>query len=358
LSAFETKARSGRLRVGSLETPHGRVETPVFMPVGTRGSVKGVFPDTLRGLGASIILGNTYHLFLKPGVDIVERAGGLHEFISWDRPILTDSGGYQVFSLSTLRRIRSDGVEFASHIDGSRFFLGPRESMEIQTRLGSDVIMAFDECPPYPCSEKDAELAVARTTEWAKVCRDLHPGGGRLLFGIVQGSTFRGLRERSAKELVELDFDGYAIGGVSVGEPEEEMLKAVEAVVPFLPEDKPRYLMGVGTPRQIRAAIELGVDMFDCVLPTRLARHGSAFVGDGDTIPVKAAKYKEDFTPVDPECSCHCCSNFTKAYIRHLLNVGEMLGPILLTIHNLHHYIDMIRRIKDEVASRRPSPER
>ena len=349
MSAFKLTARSASARRGTIDTPHGAVDTPVFMPVGTRGSVKGIAPDALRKLGASIILGNTYHLFLKPGLDIVGKAGGLHNFISWDRPILTDSGGFQVFSLSTLRDIRSDGVEFASHIDGSRFFLGPKESMDIQKRLGSDIIMAFDECPPYPCSEKDAELAVARTTQWAKICRDLHPEDGRSLFGIVQGSTFSAARERSAKELVELDFDGYAIGGVSVGEPEEEMLKAVETVVPFLPEDKPRYLMGVGTPRQIRAAIRMGVDMFDCVLPTRLARHGSAFVGDGDTIPVKAARYKEDFTPVDPECSCYCCSNFTKAYIRHLLNVGEMLGPILLTIHNLHHYLDMIRKIKAEM---------
>ncbi len=350
--SFEVLSRSskGHARRGVIETSHGSVATPAFMPVGTRGSVKGISPAELEELGADIILGNTYHLFLRPGVDLVERAGGLHGFMGWNRPILTDSGGYQVFSLSSLRKIRDDGVEFASHIDGDRFFLGPRESMEIQRRLGSDIVMAFDDCAPYPCSERDAASAVERTTRWGKVCRDAHPSGGRLLFGIVQGSTFRDLRERSAEELVAMDFDGYAIGGVSVGEPEEEMIKAVEAVAPLLPEDKPRYLMGVGTPRQIRAAVELGVDMFDCVLPTRLARHGSAFVGEGDVIPVKAGRYKDDFTPVDPECECYCCANFTRAYIRHLLNVGEILGLRLLSLHNLHFYLKMMRSIRDETG--------
>jgi len=343
--------KGSKARLGELSTPHGTVKTPVFMPVGTRGTVKAMSPAELEGLGAEIILGNTYHLFLKPGTDIVERAGGLHKFAAWPHPILTDSGGFQVFSLAKLRKITAKGVEFSSHIDGSRFFLGPVESMAIQKALGSDVVMAFDECTPYPCAKADAEMSLSVTTRWEAISREQPLKEGQALFGIVQGSTYRDLRERSAKELVSIGFDGYAVGGLSVGEPEESMFECLDWVEPFLPEDKPRYLMGVGTPKQIYQAIRRGVDMFDCVLPTRLARHGAAFVKGGFTIPVKAAKYREDFTPVDPSCRCYCCSNFAKAYIRHLLNVDEILGIRLLTIHNLSHYLGLISSIREAIAN-------
>ncbi len=344
------KASGCSARLGELTTPHGVIRTPVFMPVGTRGTVKAMSPAELEGLGAEVILGNTYHLFLKPGTDIVSKAGGLHKFAGWRRPILTDSGGFQVFSLAKLRKITAKGVEFSSHIDGSRFFLGPVESMAIQRALGSDIVMAFDECTPYPCAKADAEMSLSVTTRWEAISREQPLNEGQALFGIVQGSMYRDLRERSAAELVKIGFDGYAIGGLSVGEPEASMFDCLDWVAPLLPEDKPRYLMGVGTPRQIYEAVRRGVDMFDCVLPTRLARHGAAYVKGGFTIPVKAAKYREDFSPVDPECGCYCCANFTKAYIRHLLNVDEILGIRLLTIHNLNHYLRLIDAIRDAIA--------
>ena len=343
------KCANSSARSGVLRTSHGDIQTPVFMPVGTRGTVKAMTPAELKELGADIILGNTYHLFLKPGTEIIKEAGGLHSFAAWDRPLLTDSGGYQVFSLAKLRKIKEDGVEFVSHIDGSRFFLGPKESIKIQRELGSDIVMAFDECTPYPCSYKDAEKSLAVTTKWEAMSREQPLDSEQKMFGIVQGSVYRELREKSAKELIKLDFDGYAIGGLSVGEPEEEMLKCVEWVCPLLPEDKPHYLMGVGMPNQIVKAVARGIDMFDCVLPTRLARHGSAFVGKGETIPVKAGRYSKDFTPVDPGCTCYCCQNFTKAYIRHLLNVGEILGLRLLSIHNLHYYLNLMRNIRQAI---------
>ncbi len=317
------------------------------MPVGTRGSVKAVSPRELDELGAQIILGNTYHLFLRPGLDIIRAAGGLHKFISYDKPVLTDSGGFQVFSLATLRKITPDGVKFASHIDGSRFFLGPVESMMIQRTLDSDIVMAFDECTPYPATPEQALKSLEITTRWETMSREQPLNDGQLRFGIVQGSVYPDLREKSAKAITALDFDGYAIGGVSVGETEEEMFQAVEAAEPFLPEDKARYLMGVGTPRQIVEDVARGIDMFDCVLPTRLGRHGGAFIGKGETLSVKAGKYAKDFSPIDPECSCYACRNFTRAYIRHLMNVGEILGMQLLSIHNLHYYLNLVKQIRD-----------
>ena len=336
-----------RARRGVLHTRRGDIQTPVFMPVGTRGSVKAVSPRNLDELGAQIILGNTYHLFLRPGLDIIRAAGGLHKFISYDKPILTDSGGFQVFSLATLRKITPDGVKFASHIDGSRFFLGPVESMMIQRTLDSDIVMAFDECTPYPATPEQALKSLEITTRWETMSREQPLNDGQLRFGIVQGSVYPELREKSAKEITALDFDGYAIGGVSVGETEEEMFRAVESAEPFLPEDKARYLMGVGTPKQIVEDVARGIDMFDCVLPTRLGRHGGAFVGKGETLSVKAGRYAKDFSPLDPECTCYTCRNFTRAYIRHLMNVGEILGMQLLSIHNLHFYLNLAKQIRD-----------
>lgn len=349
--SFEITARCSdtSARCGILKTERGSIQTPVFMPVGTRASVKATSPDELKMLGAEIILSNTYHLFLKPGTDIIRKAGGLHEFCAWDRPILTDSGGFQVFSLAPLRKIKADGVEFASHIDGSKFFLGPVESMKIQKILGSDIVMAFDECTPYPCSAEDAEKSLKLTSRWAAVCREQKLGKGQQLFGIVQGSVYRELRERSVSELLKIGFDGYALGGLSVGESEEEMFRCIDWTVPLIPDTFPRYVMGAGTPKQIIEAVARGVDMFDCVIPTRLARHGSAFLSDGSTIPVKAGRYSEDFTPVDPKCECYACKNFTKAYIRHLLNVGEILGIRLLTLHNLHYYLNLMERIRNSI---------
>lgn len=343
------KSKTSRGRTGILHTSHGDIHTPAFMPVGTRGSVKATSPLELEELGADIILGNTYHLFLRPGMDVIQTAGGLHQFCGWNHPILTDSGGYQVFSLAAMRKMRRDGVEFSSHIDGSKFFLGPKESIAIQKTLNSDIVMAFDECTPFPCSERDAEKSLEITTRWETISREHPLNPGQLMFGIVQGSVYRELRERSASELAALEFEGYAIGGLSVGEPEEDMFRCLEWTVPMLPEDKPHYLMGVGTPSQIRQAVALGIDMFDCVMPTRLARHGSAFIGDGESIPIKAGRYSNDHTPVDLGCDCYCCANFTKAYVRHLLNVGEILGMRLLTIHNLHFYLKLMRDIRKEI---------
>ncbi len=338
-------------RLGRLTTAHGVVNTPVFMPVGTRATVKAMSPRELEELNVQIILGNTYHLFLRPGPELIEKAGGLHQFEDWHHPILTDSGGFQVFSLSNLRKMKPDGVEFASHIDGTRFFLGPRESMAIQRALGSDIVMSFDECTPYPCKYENAAKSLDVTLRWELMSREQKLKDHQQLFGIVQGSTYRDLRERSAKELVKIGFDGYSIGGLSVGESEETMFECLEWVTPLLPKDKPRYLMGVGTPKQIYEGVRRGVDMFDCVMPTRLARHGSAFVRGGKTIPVKAGKYREDFTPVDPGCSCYCCTHFTKAYVRHLMNVNEILGIRLITLHNIHYFMDLTKRIREHIAA-------
>ncbi len=336
-------------RRGELATPHGTVQTPAFMPVGTRGSVKALAPRVLEEIGSQIILGNTYHLFLRPGLEIVAGAGGLHEFINWPHPILTDSGGFQVFSLAGLRKIEKDGVRFASHIDGTRFFLGPRESMRIQRTLNSDIVMAFDECTPYPATWETAAKSLDITLRWEAMSRDQELNPDQQLFGIVQGSVYEDLRRRSAEELVKIGFDGYAIGGVSVGEPEHEMLKVVDWTTPFLPEEKPRYLMGMGTPRQIVEAVARGVDMFDCVMPTRLARHGSAFLTAGGMLPVKAGRYARDYGPLDPDCGCYCCRTFSRAYLRHLMNVGEILALEMVSLHNVHYFLELTRRIREAI---------
>jgi queuine tRNA-ribosyltransferase len=337
-------------RRGCLWTAHGAVETPVFMPVGTQASVKAMAPRELDELGVQIVLGNTYHLNIRPGLAVLEAAGGLHRFMGWEKPILTDSGGFQVFSLANLRKIRRDGVEFNSHVDGSRIFLGPCEAMAIQRVLGSDIAMVFDECAPFPCKRDYACQSVEITLEWAALCAEQPRADGQLVFGIVQGSGFADLRERCARTLVELGFDGYAIGGVSVGEPEAILLKGIADSVGFLPVDRPRYVMGVGKIPQLFEAVALGVDMFDCVLPTRLARNGSAFVRYG-RYPVKAGAYKQDLRPVEPGCACYTCRRFSRAYVRHLLNVGEILGVRLLTIHNLHRYMELMREIRASLAN-------
>ena len=341
----QTAARRGRLY-----TAHGIVETPIFMPVGTQATVKCMTPDELRELNAQIILGNTYHLVIRPGTELIAKAGGLHKFMGWDGPILTDSGGYQVFSLAKLRKISKDGVEFQSHVDGATMFLGPREAMAAQVALGSDVAMAFDECPHWPCDREYACSSLELTLHWAARCREHKMSDGQLLFGIVQGSVYPDLRERSARELVAMGFDGYAIGGVSVGEPPAEMVRQVEMTVPFLPQDRPRYLMGVGTPPQILEMIARGVDMFDCVLPTRVARNGTIFTARG-TYAIKNAQYREDFGPLEEGCKCYACRHFTRAYIRHLCRTNEILGLRLMTWHNLHLYLRTLHRARAAIAA-------
>jgi len=324
----------------------------VFMPVGTRGTVKAVPQRDLRELGAHVILGNTYHLVLRPGMDIIEKAGGLHKFMNWDRPILTDSGGYQVFSLSKLRKIRDHGVEFRSHIDGSKMFLGPVEAMNAQRIIGSDIAMTFDECPPWPCSEADADKSLDLTLRWAQESRQQPRAAGQLVFGIIQGGDHPHLREKATKELVSIGFDGYAIGGVSVGEPEEHMYRMVEMAEPFMPVDRPRYLMGVGTPPQLVESVARGIDMFDCVLPTRVGRNGSAYTAQG-MLQIKGARFKDDFTPIEEGCDCYTCKNFTRAYVRHLINVGEVLALQLLSIHNVHFYLTLMARMRQSILDGR-----
>ena len=363
----ESKARRGRLI-----TPHGIVETPAFMPIGTQGSVKAVSPRELRELNAQIILGNTYHLFVRPGLDVIKHFGSLHNFMSWDGPILTDSGGYQIFSLVKLRKITERGVEFQNHIDGDRAFISPEIAMEIQAALGSDIAMVLDECVPYPCEYDYAAQSAELTTRWAKRCKQwreesaqrstsnaqhrteeatvsqLSTINSQLLFGIVQGGTFDDLRRASAQATVELDFDGYAIGGVSVGEPEEEMMRAVDSAEPFLPTDKPRYAMGLGTPPQMLEMIARGMDMFDCVLPTRLARNGTAFTAAG-TLNLKNAEFALDKRSVEENCACPTCRDFTRGYIRHLIKAEEILGLRLITLHNLHFYVNLMSRARSEI---------
>lgn len=338
-----TKARRGRL-----VTAHGVVETPAFMPVGTQATVKTMTPDEVAGFGYPIILGNTYHLGERPGVELIERAGGLHRFMNWSGAILTDSGGFQVFSLSDLRKIQSDGVQFKSHVDGSTRFMGPVESMRIQRGLASDIAMVFDECPPYPCTRDYACQSVDRTLDWATLCREQPRAPGQLVFGIVQGGVHEDLRERCAKALVELEFDGYAIGGVSVGEPDAMILPGVRMSVQHMPEDKPRYLMGVGLLPQMVQSVAEGVDLFDCVMPTRFARNGTVFTRLG-RYPVKAAVYRDDHKPLEEGCTCYVCRNFTRAYIRHLCNVGEVLGARLITWHNLHRYAECMKEVRTAI---------
>ncbi len=343
--------KQSRARAGLLETAHGQIETPVFMPVGTRGTVKTLTHQQLIDAGAQIILGNTYHLMLRPGTEIIGQAGGLHNFMNWQRPILTDSGGFQVFSLSSLNKITEEGVHFQSHIDGSRHFLGPKESMQIQKTLGSDIVMAFDECLSLPCTRDQAEEAWQRTWRWAQVCRDFPLQNHQALFGIVQGADFADLREESAKRLSELEFPGYAIGGLSVGEPAETMYRVIEATEPHLPVEKPRYLMGVGTPRNLVEAVMRGIDMFDCVMPTRNARNGTAFTWQGK-VQIKAGRYANDFSPLDPELDCYT-SQFTKAYLRHLLNVEEILGLTLISLQNIAFYLDFMRKLRLAIQEER-----
>jgi queuine tRNA-ribosyltransferase len=340
---------SSRARRGRLRTRHGTIDTPIFMPVGTQGTVKAMTPEELCSVGAQIILGNTYHLFLRPGLEVIKHFGGLHRFMSWNRPILTDSGGFQVFSLAKLRRITEEGVHFNNHLDGSPCFLSPEIAMEIQTAFGSDVAMAFDECAPYPCEKEYAATSLERTLRWADRCRTWIAGQNNenrpLLFGIVQGATYGDLREKSARALVEMKFDGYAIGGVSVGEPESEMMRAIEFSEPFLPVERPRYAMGLGTPAQIVEMVARGVDMFDCVLPTRLARNGTAFTELG-TINLKNNPYRLDGGPIEAGCQCATCRTFTRGYIRHLVKAEEILGLRLITVHNLYFYLNLMRRIR------------
>jgi queuine tRNA-ribosyltransferase len=344
-----SKARRGRLK-----TAHGMIDTPAFMPVGTQGSVKGVSPRELRELNAQIILGNTYHLFVRPGLDVIKHFGGLHNFMSWDGPILTDSGGYQIFSLVKLRKITEDGVEFRNHIDGTRAFISPEIAMEIQAVLGSDIAMVLDECVPYPCEYDYTAKSAELTTSWAKRCKAVaaHSAAAtkRLLFGIIQGGTFDDLRRASAQAIVELDFDGYAIGGVSVGEPEEEMMRAVESAEPFLPTHRPRYAMGLGTPPQMLQMIARGMDMFDCVLPTRLARNGTAFTAKG-TLNLKNAEFTLDKRPIEENCACETCRQFSRGYIRHLIKAEEILGLRLITLHNLHSYLDLMSKARTEIEN-------
>ena len=361
-----SKARRGRLT-----SAHGEIDTPAFMPVGTQGSVKGVSPRELRELHAQIVLGNTYHLFVRPGLDVIKHFGGLHNFMNWNGPILTDSGGYQIFSLAKLRKITEEGVEFQNHIDGARAFISPEIAMEIQLLLGSDIAMALDECVPYPCEYDYAAQSAEMTTRWAKRCKEWKEENAErprsnaqrpieesinyqpstmncLLFGIVQGATFEDLRKQSAQAIVELDFNGYAIGGVSVGEPENEMMRAVEWAEPLLPGDKPRYAMGLGTPPQLLELIARGMDMFDCVLPTRLARNGTAFTATG-TVNLKNAEFILDKNPIEENCMCDACHQFSRGYIRHLIKAEEILGLRLITLHNLHFYLNLMNQARAEI---------
>ena len=341
--------KSTGARRGIVHTPHGDIQTPVFMPVGTQATVKSMTPEELKEIGAQIILSNTYHLYLRPGHEIVKQAGGLHKFMNWNRPILTDCGGFQVFSLSDLRTISEDGVEFRSHLDGSKHFFSPEKVMEIEEALGADIIMSFDECVKYPETYEYTKNSMERTTRWAKRCKVAHKNTDKqALFGIIQGGFYEDLREKSAKDLIELDFPGYAIGGISVGEPKEEFLKMLYYTTPLMPENKPRYLMGVGTPDYLLEAAIAGIDMCDCVLPTRIARNGTAKTWNGKVV-VRNATYEKDWEPIDSECDCYACKNYTRAYIRHLIKANEILGVRLLSIHNIYFLTKLMERVRIEI---------
>jgi len=350
MSNFEVLStdRHSAARRGLLTTAHGKVETPVFVPVGTAGVVKGITPQQLKETGSVLVLANTYHLLLRPGVEIVEKLGGLHKLMGWNDPILTDSGGYQIFSLSPLAKIDDDGVEFASHIDGATIYLNAEIATEIQNRLGADIIMCFDQCTPFPCSDSQLKKAVERTINWAKRAKEAHANPDQLLFGIVQGGIDLPLREHCALELVKLDFDGYAIGGLSVGEGHENMMRTVSHTTRILPQDKPRYLMGVGTPADIIAAAGAGVDMFDCVLPTRNGRNAFAFTENGP-VRLRNSAYINDPEPIETNCDCYCCRNFSRGALRHFFNCGEMLGPILVSLHNLRFYQRLMGKIRQSM---------
>jgi queuine tRNA-ribosyltransferase len=346
--SFHLEATCGRARVGRLVTPHGEVETPAFMPVGTAAAVKAVTRRDLDEVGAQIILANTYHLMLRPGDDLVAQLGGLHGFTGWERPYLTDSGGYQVFSLAGLRRLTEEGVAFQSHLDGTPYLLTPERSMEVQGNLGADIAMAFDECPPWPAPREAVEEATLRTTRWAERCRAAHRAVNQALFGIVQGGVHLDLRERSAHDIMALDFPGHGIGGLSVGEPKEDMVRVLDHLDPILPPHKPRYLMGVGTPEDIVEAVARGVDMFDCVLPTRNARNGQLFTRRG-RLSIRNARFRADEGPPDPDCRCYTCRTASRAYLRHLHMAGEMSAATLMTIHNLACYLDTLERIRQSI---------
>jgi len=356
-ATFQVHATDGEssARSGQLQTLHGTVRTPVFMPVGTQATVKGLTPQQVKDAGAQIILGNTYHLNLRPGAELVQQMGGLHSFMGWEKPILTDSGGFQVFSLAKLRKITEEGIAFKSHIDGQNIFLGPKECMDIQHALGSDIAMVLDECPPWPAEREPCEAAVNRTIRWARQCRDhaLESGflsSGHHVFGIVQGSVYADLRQRCAEELAALDLPGYAVGGVSVGEPEPEMLAQVGASIPHLPADKPRYVMGVGTPPQLLRMIALGVDMFDCVMPTRMARHGTAFTPDGP-INLKNERFRADERPLVEGMDNYTCQHFSRAYLRHLIMAKEMLAGTLLSLHNIAFFCGLLNEARQHIEA-------
>lgn len=340
-------------RLGKLSTPHGDIETPIFMPVGTQATVKSLTPEDLKDVEAQIILSNTYHLFMRPGHELIEKAGGLHKFMNWDGPILTDSGGFQVFSLGDLRKISEEGVEFRSHIDGSKKFLSPEKAVEIQTALGSDIMMAFDECAPYPADRAYVKNSLERTTRWLGRCVEAHKNTEKqALFGIVQGGMYKDLREQSAEQILQFDLPGYAVGGLSVGEPKELMYEVLDYTTPLLPKDKPRYLMGVGTPDCLFEGVIRGIDMFDCVLPTRIARNGTAMTSEG-RLSIKNSKFFEDFTPLDPECDCYVCKNYTRAYLRHLYKANEMLSSRLTSYHNLHFLLNLMKNIRQAIIDDR-----
>jgi queuine tRNA-ribosyltransferase len=352
--------RNSRARRGQLSTAHGLIQTPCFMPVGTQGTVKTLSPLELEQSGAQILLSNAYHLFLRPGTEVIKQAGGLHNFMHWPKPILTDSGGYQIFSLALLRKIRDAGVEFQSHIDGTRHFLPPQGVIDIQKDLGSDIIMPLDECVHYPASLDHAERAMERTLEWARQSREhfahsQSAGAGRdgqILFGIVQGATYQDLRRVSVERLIEMDFAGYALGGISVGEPRDLRYNIIEFVTRILPQNKPRYLMGVGLPEDIIQAVESGVDMLDCVVPTRYGRNGTAFTSAGK-LTVRNAGFSQDFTPLDKECQCYTCTNFSRSYLRHLFNSAEILGLRLVSLHNVYFFLELLRKIREAISKDR-----
>lgn len=346
---IKTCARTGA-RAGVLHTPHGDIPTPIYMPVGTQAVVKAMTAEEMKGLEAMIILSNTYHLHLRPGEKLIEKAGGLHSFMNWDRPILTDSGGYQVFSLEGLRKIKEEGVYFRSHLDGSALFMGPEESMNIQQALGSDIAMAFDVCSPYPCEYKTARENMERTHRWAQRCKQAHTRPDQALFGIIQGAFEKDLRIESVKALKEMDFTGYGIGGLSVGEPKEIMYDMLDAMQPHYEESKPRYLMGVGTPDCLIEGVARGIDMFDCVLATRIARNGTLMTRHGRMV-IKNKRYEEDFGPIDPECDCFACTHHSRAYIRHLFKAGEITGPRLASIHNLRYLVKLMQEVREAIMT-------
>lgn len=340
-------------RLGKIHTKRGVINTPIFMPVGTKATVKAMTPEELKAINAEIILSNTYHLYMRPGHELIEKAGGLHKFMNWDRPILTDSGGFQVFSLGDLRKITEEGVKFQSHIDGSKHFISPEKAIEIQTALGSDIMMAFDECAPYPADETYVKNSLERTTRWLKRCVDAHHNTeNQALFGIIQGGMYKHLREQSAAQILEFDLPGYAIGGLSVGEPKHLMYEMLEHTTPLMPKDKPRYLMGVGTPDCLFEGVIRGIDMFDCVNPTRIARNGTAMTSVG-RVNIKNRKYFDDFDALDPNCDCYTCKNYSRAYLRHLFKENEILSARLLTTHNLYFLINTMKKIREAILEDR-----